>query len=223
MAAAVGMGASVFILSDYALNSSNDVLGNSKITAIAFAALPSISAIAMKEFQQKLTNPNVRWYCEVAILGVGLCSLFVWLGAAALCFAPSAGVAASLLASDSSANLSGIVLVITTVICDVAVGCTLLSGAERVLAANEASGETSNPSYLALLRERRDIRRQIEAVQDRAAAAQEYLSSVAAARELTRKNAEADVLRVRELWAETQNAARAYATAVFQSRKEDEP
>jgi len=53
------------------------------------------------------------------------------------------------------------------------------------------------------------------------AEAQDYLTRAAAGRDLTRREAEHDINRARELWAQVQTAALAFAIAIFLSRRKD--
>jgi hypothetical protein len=221
-AAATCMAVGNVVLSDYALNSSNDVMGNSRLTAFLVACMPAMGAIALKVWEQRLVSPDARWFYGLGVFAVGICSLVVWLVAAGLAFGPDTGGALSLVTSDGNSRLVGMVLVVTTVLCDMTLGCTLLSGVGYLLSASYACETIPNPTFEALMSEKSRLTQCIDEAQQRRIKAEDYLSRAAAGRELTRREAEADLNRARELWTQAQTAALAFAIAVFLSVEEED-
>ena len=219
-AGALGMIVSNVVLTGYALQSS-DLFSNNRIGAALFATLPSFGAIAAKCFEQRLVSPDARWFYGVAVFALGMTSLVVWLVAAAITFAPDTGGSIALLTQGRNDGLVNIILLVTTIVCDVTLGASILSGVGHLLSTKQNSESLPNPSYGALLEEKLRLERAITECQRRHAEAQDYLSRAAAGRELTRQEALHDLGRARELWTQVQAAALAFATAIFLSNNED--
>lgn len=222
-AGALGMIVSNVVLSEYVLRSASDLFANNPSGAVLFATLPCLGAVALKVFEGRLVSPNARWFYGAAVFAVGMASLVVWLGAAAIVFAPDMAGSLALLTQGPSDRLVGIVLLLTTVVCDVTLGATLLSGVAHQLSEKQNSEAIPNPDYAALFEEKLRLEGLIAHVQRRRAEADDYLSRAAAGREVTRREAEHDLNRARELWMQAQTAALAFAIAIFLSREEDAP
>jgi hypothetical protein len=222
-AAAIGMIVSNVVLSEYVLRSASDLFANNRSGAILFATLPCLGAVALKVFEQRLVSPNARWFYGAAVFSVGMASLVVWLGAAAIVFAPDMAGSLAQLTQGPSDRLVGIVLLLTTVVCDVTLGATLLSGVAHQLSEKKNSEAIPNPDYAALFEEKLRLEGLIAQARRNRAEADDYLSRAAAGREVTRREAEHDLNRARELWTQAQTAALAFAIAIFLSRGEDTP
>jgi hypothetical protein len=222
-AGAVGMIVSNVVLSQYALQSASDVFANNPTGAVLFATLPCLGAVTLKVFEQRLVSPNARWLYGAAVFAISMASLAVWLAAAAIVFAPNTAGSLALLSQGPSDRLIGIVLLVTTIVCDVTLGATLLSGVGHLLSERQNSEAIPNPSHAALLKEKLRLEGLIAQLQRRRAKAEDYLSRAAAGREVTRREAEHDLDRARELWTQAQTAALAFAIAMFLSRGEDTP
>jgi hypothetical protein len=220
---ALGMVVSNLVLSEYALRSSSGLFQANRVGAVLFATLPCLGAVALKVFELRLVSANARWLYGAVIFALGITSLGVWLAAAALIFAPETTASAALLSQGASDRWIGIILVLTTIVCDVTLGATLLSGVGHLLSERQNSEAIPNPNYAALVKRRRQLEDLVAQLNRKRAMAEDYLSRAAAGRELTRLEAEHEVERARELWMQVQYAALAFAIAIFLSAKEDKP
>jgi hypothetical protein len=221
-AGALGMVVSNLVLSEYVLRSASDLFANNREGAVLFATLPCLGAVALKVFELRLISTNARWFYGTAVFAVGGASLAVWLVSAALVFAPETGASVALLTQGPSDRWIGVVLVLSTIISDVTLGATLLSGVGHLLSVKSNSEAVMNPHYTALLRRKRHLEESLRRHHRQRAAAEDYLSRAAAGRELTRLQAEHELERARELWTQVQSAALAFAIAVFLSVEEDD-
>jgi hypothetical protein len=222
-AGVLGMVVSNVVLSEYALRSaSSDLFSNNRPAAILFATLPCLGAVALKVFEARLVSANARWFYGAAVFTVGMVSLVVWLVASAILFSPETAASATLLIQPANDRWIGVVLVLSTIISDVTLGATLLSGVRHLLSVKSNSEAVANPHYAALLRRKRHLEESLRRLQRQRAAAEDYLSRAAAGRELTRLEAEHELERARELWTQVQSAALAFAIAVFLSAEEDD-
>lgn len=218
----LGMIVSIVVLSDYVLASASDLIRD-PISATLFASLPSLGAVALKSFEGRL-GPRARWLYNVSVFSLGIASLLIFVGAAALTFAPdTSGLAAILTRGPRSDGLPGILLLLTTLICDATLGASILSGVGHLLSASQKSEEIPNPIHAVLFAEKLRLEELIAKCSRRRADAEDYISRAAAGRELTRHLAELDLCRARELFAQVQTAGQAFAMAVFFSGKEETP
>jgi len=220
---ALGMIVSNVVLSEYVLRSANDLFANNVTGAVLFATLPCLGAVAAKAFEQRLVSADARRYFSMALFAVGMTSLAIWLPAAAMTFAPDVTGSLALLAHGRNDNLVNMVLVLTTIVCDVTLGASILSGVGHLLASARNSKATANPNYRGYCAEKIRLEALIAKCVRRRAVAEDYLSRAAAGRELTRREAEHDLNRARELWTQAQTAALAFAIAVFLSVEEETP
>jgi hypothetical protein len=214
-----GLIVSNVVLSHYVLASASDLFANNPLGAALFATLPCLGAVALKVFQQKLQSANARWFLDVAAFVLGIASLAVWLAASAVAFAPDTGGSAALLAESRGGNLVGMALLVSTVLCDITLGFTILSGIGQSLSGPSRS--VPNPAYAVLRSEKRRLERLIVQCRRRHASAQDYLSRVEAGRTTTRHEAERDIDRARELWSQAKDAVHASAAASFLSTEEE--
>lgn len=222
-AGALGMLVSNLVLSEYALRSAADLFANNRTGAVLFATLPCLGAVALKVFEARLVNANARWLYNAMVFAIGMVSLLAWLVAAAILFSPETAGSAVLLTQGSSDRWIGIGLVLTTIVCDVTLGATLLGGVGHLLSIKQNSEIVPNPECGALLKQKRQLELSLARVQRRVAEAKDYLTRAAAGRELTRREAEHDLERARELWTQAQSAAQAFAIARFLANQEDKP
>jgi hypothetical protein len=214
-----GLIVSNVVLSHYVLASASDLFANNPLGAALFATLPCLGAVALKVFQQKLESANARWFLDVAAFVLGIASLAVWLAASAVAFAPDAGGSAALLAESRGGNLVGMALLVSTVLCDITLGFTILSGIGQSLSG--AARSVPNPSCAVLRSEKRRLERVIVQCRRRHALAQDYLSRAEAGRAATRHEAERDIDRARELWSQAKGAVHAAAASSFLATEEE--
>jgi hypothetical protein len=210
-----GLIVSNVVLSHYVLASASDLFANNPLGAGLFATLPCLGAVALKVFQQKLESANARWFLDIAAFVLGTVSLAVWLAASAVAFAPDTGGSAALLAESRGGNLVGMALLVSTVLCDITLGFTILSGIGQSLSGPSRS--VPSPAYAILRSEKRRLERVIVQCRRRHASAQDYLNRAEVGRAATRHEAERDIDRARELWSQAKGAVQASATATFLS------
>lgn len=221
-AAALGFFVSNFVLSQYVLRSSSDLFANDQIGATLFATLPWLCAVGLKLFEQRLAGPSSRWLYSTIVFTIGIVALLLWLVSVAILFSPD--VAATNLLTEGSPNRwLGIVLVLSTVVCDITWGATILSGMGHLTAREKCSENVPNPEYAELRHWRARIERSVTKFQQKRAEAEDYLSRAAAGREVVRRQAEHDLERARELWIQFQNVGQAVAIGMFLSMKEERP
>jgi hypothetical protein len=219
-AAGLGFFVSNVVLSQYVLRSSSDLFSNDQIGAVLFATLPWLCAVGIKLFEQRIAGANARWLYSTVVFTIGVVALMLWLVSAAILFSPDVAVT-NLLSESPNNRWLGIALVLSTVICDITWGATILSGVGHLMAKKKCSETVPNPEYAELLSRRARIEKTIAKSQQRRAEAEDYLSRAAAGRELIRRQAEHDLERARELWSQFQSTAQAVAIAMFLSVEED--
>jgi hypothetical protein len=218
-AAVVGMIVSNVVLSDYVLASASDFITD-RVSAVLFATLPCLGAVAITRFETRLSL-NARWLYNVAVFSLGMAALAIWTLTAALTYAPSPGGSLVLLSEGTGGRVVGIVLLLSTVLCDLMLGASLLSGVGDLLSANEHSEATANPHHAALFAEKLRLEQAISECADKRRDAQDYLNRAAIGRDLTRREAEHDLNCARELFTQGQNAMQAVFIALFLSSGEE--
>jgi hypothetical protein len=211
---ASGMIVSNVVLARYVLASAaSDLFAASPLHAALYAFMPCLCAVALKVFHQQICSETARWLFGVVAFAIGMASLGVWLVASAVAFAPDSSGAAALLIEGHGTNAVGMALLLSTVLSDITLSFTILSGIVRVFAPGQAT--VANPAHAALCSEKRHLERAISGCRRRHAAAQDYLGRADAGRALTRVEAEHDLDRARELWAQAKGAVHASAAAKF--------
>jgi hypothetical protein len=211
-----GMAVANLVLSNYVVASAaSDLFAGNPLHATLFATLPCLGAVALKVFEQQITGANARWLFGVIAFAVGILSLAVWLAASALAFAPDMAGGAAFLTEGRGANTVGMALLLSTVLCDIALGFTILSGIVALL--SPGTSEVVNPAHAALRHEKLRLERSIARCRRQHATAQDYLARAEAGRALTRHEAEHDLDRARELWVQAKGAVHASAAAHFLS------
>jgi predicted transcriptional regulator len=212
-----GMVVSNLVLSNYVLASAaSDLFAGNPLHATLFATLPCLGAVALKVFEQQILGANARWLFGAIAFAVGILSLAVWLAASAMAFAPDMAGVAGFLTEGRGGNAVGMALLLSTVLCDIALGFTILSGIAALLSPG-TSEAIANPAHAALRQEQLRLERSIARCRRQHATAQDYLARAEAGRALTRHEAEHDLDRARELWVQAKGAVHASAAAHFLS------
>lgn len=215
-AGAIGMFVSVIVLSEYALHSASDLFANNNVVgAVLFSSLPCIGAVALKVFEQKLVSPDARWFYAVALFSTGATALVVWLVSAAIALAPHSGGSLSLITESQGGQVIGIVLLLSTVLCDVCLGYTILSGIGQLLAPTDSCELRPNPAFEALGEEKLRLKSRLADCELRRIKADDYLARCEAGRQLTRHDAQNDLNRATELFTQVQVVALGLAMAIF--------
>jgi hypothetical protein len=217
------MTVSTIVLAEYVLKSASDLFTGNVVGAGLFATMPSQAAVAIKLYEHRLVHPKMRWRYATVLFALGMISPGAWIGAAGLYFAPQTGGLATQLLADRSDYGAGPVLLGATVLCDLSFSYASLAGAAQLWAKSNSSGTAPNPEHRILLREKVRLERALTECRRQQHDAADYLSRAAAARDLTRAEAEADLARVREAWTQRQTAAQSAAITKLLSDSETQP
>lgn len=213
--ALLGATVSNVVLSEYVLKSASDLFANNPTGAGLFATLPFMGAVALKVFERGLiSDASQRRYAAIFFI-IGILCLCVWIGAAAIAFAPEISASNAWLSSSGTNNTISIVLVMTTIICDVTLGFVILSGAEQLLSGRRIVTTLDNPRHAHLISEKGRLETALDESSRRQRDAEDYLVRAEAGRVATREQSEQDLARARELWIQVQTAALSFAIGQF--------
>jgi hypothetical protein len=215
------MSVSITVLTEYALQSSASLFSR-PYTAVLFATLPSFAAIAIKVQEAKLVSPDARWLYSMAWFTLGMGSLGVWLVSSAIALAPDLGVSLALASEAPNPKIVGILLLVSTVLTELGIGYTILSGIGGLLAPKQDCESVANPVFETLAARKASLARDIAKCRQLRIRAENYLVRVAATRELTRREALHDLACAEELLRQAETTGLALASAVFFGNPEDE-
>lgn len=216
----MGMVVGNVVLSSYVLASASPLFANSPIHAMLFATMPSFAAVALQQFEARLTSATVKWHLRNFIFAAGCAGFALYLACTAVTFAPSAGDALDLLTGGQAGQWAPVALVLSTIVAEICFGSTILQRISHLLSIS-TTASVPNPEFAAATREKLRLERQIARAKHEHMRAKDYLSRLAAAREVTRGEALQELAKARELWLQLQTAALAFAIAIFLSTPEE--
>lgn len=220
-ASVLGMGISIFVLSLWVLRSASELFANDVLGATLLATMPALGAVSLKCFELRLESVKARWLYGTIVFAVGMISLLIWLVVVAVNFAPKTGGLIAALTEISNDPPTGIILLLTTGICDLSFGASFLSAIGLLLSGSCRSETTANPAHAVLVEEKQRLERSIWEWEGLHGRAKGYLNDFQTGRALTRLEATSTVVRARETYVLIHTAAQVVADAVFLSRKGD--
>jgi hypothetical protein len=218
---AIGGTVSVNTLAGYALRSASPLFSeNNTVTAVLFATLPTFLGVSLKIYEEKIASVRVRRLYGLVWFVLAISSFIVWLVSSSVALTADVGLSAALLA-DGQKLVPGIMLV-TTVLTELGVGYTVLSGVGSFLTPKRQCEECANPARALFCKERDQLSADIAERQQELLIVEDYLNRLAAARVVARGRAQNDLARVEELFKQAQLTGLALGIASFFKIPENE-
>jgi hypothetical protein len=119
-------------------------------------------------------------------------------------------------------KLVGIIVLVSTVLTELGIGYTILSGASGLLGPQHNTVSVPNPAFEALTARKDALKRELFEIRFLRVRAEGYLARIAALRNGVRFEALADLGRAEEIFMQSQTAGLAVGIAAFFKLPEDE-
>lgn len=170
--------------SDFVAGSGSDVFAANPLGAKCFYFLPILAAIMIKAREHKLPDDEARNRFHAFFFALGFSAFLVWTVMSAIAFAPESATADWLAAAheDWLTAHSGIILLVSHILVDTAGGYVIASSAMSILLADRVPYEDETISHNWLRRAERDMKAEINAINEAIGAAKTHLQQVADAR-----------------------------------------